>query len=140
MYASKHTHTCTYIRTQSLQLSILISFEVEEEGSIVADVVVGRTWGGDSEVLASEVMKLVKSMPPKSLIFSEGSMADCNCDSAAKGNADDVKGLVDDGSAEPGVGSIGKERRLFCILCVYKKITAIYQYMIVHVYFHQEMM
>lgn len=56
--------------------------------------VVGGAWGGDSEVLemvASEVMKLVKSTPLKSLKSSEGSMA--ICEGSVTGNAEDMKGL-----------------------------------------------
>ena len=78
----------------------MISFEVEEEGwtvsvkVLVVVEVVGGAWGGDSEVLemvASEVMKLVKSTPLKSLKSSEGSMA--ICEGSVTGSAEDMKGL-----------------------------------------------
>ena len=54
--------TCTYTHLPTL---ILISFD-EEDWTVEG----GGAWGGDSEVLemvTSEVMKLVKSTPPKSL-------------------------------------------------------------------------
>lgn len=64
--------TCTYTHLPTL---ILISFG-EEDWTVEGGG--GGAWGGDSEVLemvTSEVMKLVKSTPPKSLKSNEGSMA-----------------------------------------------------------------
>ena len=61
---------------------------------LVVVEVVGGAWGGDREVLdmvTSEVMKLVKSTPLKSLKSREGSRA--ICEGSVTGNAEDMKGL-----------------------------------------------
>lgn len=61
---------------------------------LVVEEVVGGAWGGEWEVLeivVSEVMKLVKSTPLKSLKSSEGSIA--ICEGAVTGSAEDMKGL-----------------------------------------------
>ena len=58
-------------------------------------MVVGGAWDGDSEVLeivASEVIKLVKSTPLKSLKSREGSIAICE-GTVVTGRAEDMKGL-----------------------------------------------